>query len=471
MMAMYWLRFCRMRLNLRRWQQSGKWHWITLPRIQRQQTNSKWDYRADAGTGCQISGDFRRKEKSSFRKAKEKSLANVPAVELMSGRKSKLYCSDRNCALPYGRTINSCKPGKKMDKAAAKKFLSKRKIHYKDLVSRKTGDSVVTVRWFDRWGNAVQSEFPATISSVLQAIKDCLFNTNIMKEDLSMKEKGNFRKVVSGCWQAWQCLAIESVISDDCTYAEISQRKPPLYEEVKDLLDEDEVVTAKDYEIETGSVFDVKSDYTGLEIRMITKVKSHWGSKERKEWGFWRSCGYLQSDYYVEPVNQEHPKYQISRKLIRESNRSSTGGRSEAVTESGNSWQWTADERSGGFRSRIGDYRYWRLTSLMIYGRAGTESGYLMKNQGLKLHNVLEQAGDEGVDLDSMEGEIATFEAVSAYSARSTQQVTIEKGPLYRYADYNLEPIWQSRTIATEASGLNCVLCTAGKTWTRIWKL
>ena len=29
--------------------------------------------------------------------------------------------------------------GKKMDKVAAKKFLSKGKIHYKDLVSRKTG--------------------------------------------------------------------------------------------------------------------------------------------------------------------------------------------------------------------------------------------------------------------------------------------------------------------------------------------
>ena len=29
--------------------------------------------------------------------------------------------------------------GKKMDKTAAKKFLSKGKIHYKDLVSRKTG--------------------------------------------------------------------------------------------------------------------------------------------------------------------------------------------------------------------------------------------------------------------------------------------------------------------------------------------
>ena len=40
MMEMYWLRFYRTRLNLRRWQQSGKWHWITLPRIQRQQMNS-----------------------------------------------------------------------------------------------------------------------------------------------------------------------------------------------------------------------------------------------------------------------------------------------------------------------------------------------------------------------------------------------------------------------------------------------
>ena len=36
-----------------------------------------------------------------------------------------------------------------MDKAAAKKFLSKGKIHYKDLVSRKTGRHEATVRWVD----------------------------------------------------------------------------------------------------------------------------------------------------------------------------------------------------------------------------------------------------------------------------------------------------------------------------------
>ena len=82
-----------------------------------------------------------------------------------------------------------------------------------------------------------------------------------------MKKKGNFRKVVSGLLAGMTMLS--TVLSPMTAYAaEIQpEKKPPLYEEVKDLLDEDEVETAKDYEIETGSVFDVKSDYTGLEIK------------------------------------------------------------------------------------------------------------------------------------------------------------------------------------------------------------
>ena len=88
-----------------------------------------------------------------------------------------------------------------------------------------------------------------------------------------MKKKGNFRKVVSGLLAGMTMLS--TVLSPMTAYAaEIQpEEKPPLYEEVKDLLDEDEVVTAKDYEIETGSVFDVKSDYTGLEIKDDNKVK------------------------------------------------------------------------------------------------------------------------------------------------------------------------------------------------------
>lgn len=53
----------------------------------------------------------------------------------------------------------------------------------------------------------------------------------------------------------------------------LKEHKVPYYEEIKDQLDEDEVVTAKDYEIKVGDNFDVKSDYTGLTIKDDSKVK------------------------------------------------------------------------------------------------------------------------------------------------------------------------------------------------------
>lgn len=54
--------------------------------------------------------------------------------------KVNFYCSDRNCAFALWKNDKFlASQGKKMDKAAAKKFLSKGKIHYKDLLSRKTG--------------------------------------------------------------------------------------------------------------------------------------------------------------------------------------------------------------------------------------------------------------------------------------------------------------------------------------------
>ena len=52
----------------------------------------------------------------------------------------------------------------------------------------------------------------------------------------------------------------------------------------------------------------------------------------------------------------------------------------------------------------------------------------------------MEQAANQGVDFESMEtGEVATFSAIAARDASvGSQQVTIEKGPIYRYADYGL---------------------------------
>ena len=147
------------------------------------------------------------------------------------------------------------------------------------------------------------------------------------------------------------------------------------------------------------------------------------------------------SSYYVEPVNQEHPKYQVSRKLIvreKETEVQTEAAGSEAVTESetAGSEQQTEEAEDSEAESEITDIDADEFDDLVE--QAQNQDTY-DEESGLELHDVLEQAGDEGVDLEAMEeGEIATFEAVSAYSARSTQQVTIEKGPLYRYADYNL---------------------------------
>ena len=258
-----------------------------------------------------------------------------------------------------------------------------------------------------------------------------------------MKKKGNFRKVVSGLLAGMTMLS--TVLSPMTAYAaEIRpEEKPPLYEEVKDLLDEDEVVTAKDYEIETGSVFDVKSDYTGLEIKDDNKVKVTFEeAKNDKDEDFTTDhADTYKAVYYVEPVNQEHPKYQISRNLIvreKETEVQTEAAGSEAVTESetAGSEQQTEEAEDSEAESEITDIDADEFDDLVE--QAQNQDTY-DEESGLELHDVLEQAGEEGVDLDSMEeGEIATFEAVSAYSARSTQQVTIEKGPLYRYADYNL---------------------------------
>lgn len=54
--------------------------------------------------------------------------------------------------------------------------------------------------------------------------------------------------------------------------ADNGSEKPPSYESVKDLLDADEVVTAKDLEIEMGASFDIEKDFSNSEISDSKKV-------------------------------------------------------------------------------------------------------------------------------------------------------------------------------------------------------
>lgn len=55
--------------------------------------------------------------------------------------------------------------------------------------------------------------------------------------------------------------------------AEGGAEKPPSYETVKEFLDADEVVTAKNLEIEASSSFDIEKDFTNIEISDSKKVK------------------------------------------------------------------------------------------------------------------------------------------------------------------------------------------------------
>ena len=266
-----------------------------------------------------------------------------------------------------------------------------------------------------------------------------------------MKKKGNFRKVVSGLLAGMTMLS--TVLSPMTAYAaEIRpEEKPPLYEEVKDLLDEDEVVTAKDYEIETGSVFDVKSDYTGLEIKDDNKVKVTFEeAKNKKNEDFTTDhADTYKAVYYVEPVNQEHPKYQISRKLIvreKETEVQTETAGSEAVTESetaGSEQQTEETENSEAdsellpteevTESEIEEFDS-QASELLPDMEEDTENT-TDSETGLTVSDAMEQAEEEGIDLYAMEaGETVTFMAKT--SARSVQKVSVTRGTLYRYADY-----------------------------------
>ena len=266
-----------------------------------------------------------------------------------------------------------------------------------------------------------------------------------------MKKKGNFRKVVSGLLAGMTMLS--TVLSPMTAYAaEIQpEEKPPLYEEVKDLLDEDEVVTAKDYEIETGSVFDVKSDYTGLEIKDDNKVKVTFEeAKNDKDEDFTTDhADTYKAVYYVEPVNQEHPKYQISRKLIvreKETEAQTEAAGSEAVTESetAGSEQQTEEAEDSEADSELLPTEKVTESEIEEFDSQASELLPDMEEDtenttdpetGLTVSDAMEQAEEEGIDLYAMEaGETVTFMAKT--SARSVQKVSVTRGTLYRYADY-----------------------------------
>lgn len=259
-----------------------------------------------------------------------------------------------------------------------------------------------------------------------------------------MKVKQKAKRVVSGLLTAVTLLS--TVLSPISSYAaELpKERKLPLLEEVQSRLDEDEIVLAKDYQVEVGTNFDVKTDFTGLEIKDAAKVKITFeeAKNEQGEDFTTSHADTYKTVYQVETVNQEHPNYQISRNVVvKEIEKESESPSADA--EQSETKETEEDEEDSEKPSEIptetpdvseGNAAFDALVEQMA------EQDTFDEESGLALHDVMEQAANQGVDFESMEtGEVATFSAIAARDARvGSQQVTIEKGPIYRYADYGL---------------------------------
>lgn len=259
-----------------------------------------------------------------------------------------------------------------------------------------------------------------------------------------MKVKQKAKRVVSGLLTAVTLLS--TVLSPISSYAaELpKERKLPLLEEVQSQLDEDEIVLAKDHQVEVGTNFDVKTDFTGLEIKDAAKVKITFeeAKNEQGEDFTTSHADTYKTVYQVETVNQEHPNYQISRNVVvKEIEKESESPSADA--EQSETKETEEDEEDSERPSEIptetpdvseGNAAFDALVEQM------TEQDTFDEESGLALHDVMEQAANQGVDFESMEtGEVATFSAIAARDASvGSQQVTIEKGPIYRYADYGL---------------------------------
>ena len=289
-----------------------------------------------------------------------------------------------------------------------------------------------------------------------------------------MRRTGHLRKLVSGFLAGMTLLS--TVLSPMTAYAAEpkAEEKPPLYEEVKDLLDEDEVVKAKDFEITVGSKFDVNCDFTGLEIKDDKKVKVTFEeakNEEGKDFALDHADSY-KAVYYVEPVNEAHPKYQISRNLIVKGAETEVQAASEGGGEDAGSGGTEEAADDGEADSQTFSAEESETTETSMETEAATEpvteaepeteivestevlpeeelDAALEESEeqetvdpetGLSVSDVLEQGEEQGIDMLSLEeGETVQFQAQALFaSARSTTSVSVTRGAYYYYADYGL---------------------------------
>lgn len=250
----------------------------------------------------------------------------------------------------------------------------------------------------------------------------------------SMKKR--VKRIFSGVLSALTILT--SVVQPMTAYAGETNPKSyemeyPALEQVKTQLQEDEIVTVQDYEVEKGSDFDIKTDFSGMKFHSDKVKVRFYEAKNQKGQEFHTDhADTYQAVYFVEPI-REAPSYHVIRNIT--------------VTECKEKENLLPSKEHGKQEKNSEEEEASQKEEQILtedeFSQALEESkkqDTYDEESGLGLYDVMAQAGEQEIDLFQMKGgETVTFVAnASDQAARATQTVTITKGPLYRYQDYDL---------------------------------
>ncbi|MCD8231194.1 MAG: Cna protein B-type domain protein [Clostridiales bacterium] len=228
----------------------------------------------------------------------------------------------------------------------------------------------------------------------------------------------------------------------------------PELEEVLSQLDDDEIVTADDIEIDLGSSFDPSIDFTGITFDSEKAKVSLYEANDSDGVSYSAdTAGTYQAVYYVEPVSS-HPCYRITRtitvKEVDDAAKTADSGTDDSDGGGGGSGE--EDSEDDGESDLLEQVQ----TALSLAGaeeltteefeseiEASEDQETVDEETGLTLATVLEEAEEEGISLADLDaGESVSYSvgvsALSVSAASTTETVTITRGAWYYYSDYGL---------------------------------
>lgn len=270
--------------------------------------------------------------------------------------------------------------------------------------------------------------------------------------------KGKVKRIVSGLLSVMTILT--TVVQPLTTYA--AEPEPtafevqcPALDAVRDMLSAEEIVTASDYEVAKGSAFDVKSDFSGLEIQTDkVEVTLHEAKNSSGEEFDVNKADVYRAVYMVEP-RSEHPSYHVVRNItVKEpvtktqtetaSEDSGYGGQDEEDSEEDGESHSEKPSQNEPVKEQPKESE---IPQTQIKSEEELDAALQMaqgqetvdQETGLSFGEVMMQAAEQGVDFTELEaGESLTFTAQSKKlrAARASQKVTVTQGDWYYYADY-----------------------------------